>query len=348
LTQLVHSIEARNLTKSYSEVPAITDLSFTVAPGEVVGFLGPNGAGKSTTLRILSGLLRANKGEAYIQGISVARYPERIKPLIGYMPENNPLPDDLRVIEYLKHRAHLKGLRGKKCRDRVESVLEQCDLARTVRRKLIGALSKGFRQRVGIADAILAEPAVTILDEPTIGLDPHQIIQIRKLIERLRGRSTIILSSHILAEVEVSCDRVIIINQGHIVASGTPHELRTEFFPKREFMLQAQVSSTALRQALQPFGDSITISERSNPLRTIEEHWPYYQLSLPKQSSIQSDQLLQTLTQNNISIREIHLHQPTLEDIFFAATKRSWELEIKSNQATNGTAPKETTPPDPS
>ena len=209
------AIEVSHLVKTYAGVTAVADISFTVARGEIIGFLGPNGAGKSTTMRILTGYLPATSGSVRICGLSVAHQPDEIKRKIGYMPENNPLPEDMRVSEYLYFRGRLKEVSRRKLGPRIDEVLELCDLKR-VRHKIIGQLSKGYRQRVGIAEAILAEPPVIIMDEPTIGLDPHQILIVRDLIASLRGRMTVIISSHILPEIEMTCDRVLIINQGRV------------------------------------------------------------------------------------------------------------------------------------
>jgi len=232
------SIRVENLTRKFGRLNAVKDISFTVNKGEVVGFLGPNGAGKSTTMRILCGIMQATSGSAWIEGVSVAQDPQRVKQLIGYMPENNPLPENLRVAEYLDFRARLKGVPRKELRATVKKVMDTCDLARTAQRKIIGTLSKGFRQRVGIADALLGDPKLIIMDEPTIGLDPHQIQGIRKLIDQLRGNMTVVLSSHILPEIERSCDRVIIINQGRVVAAGTSAQLRQEFLPGNRFEIE--------------------------------------------------------------------------------------------------------------
>lgn len=323
MNTLIHSIEACNLTKYYGASPAIKDVSFTVRPGEVVGFLGPNGAGKSTTLRILSGLMRADRGTAYIDGISVAREPEQVKARVGFMPENNPLPEDLRVKEYLHYRARLKGLPRREVCSRVEEVMEQCDLARHTRRKLIGTLSKGFRQRVGLADAILSRPAVTIMDEPTIGLDPHQILQIRKLIDSMRGNMTVILSSHILAEVELSCDRVLIINQGHVVAAGSPDKLRTEFFPQSSYRMEVAGPDEQLRASLARLPAQFT------PQFGAPDAKGFRPVTLSTDATEDlSEPLLQTLARTeSLRVRQFERHRPTLEDIFLAATKRSWEEE---------------------
>ena len=228
------AIEVSHLVKAYAGVTAVNDISFRVARGEILGFLGPNGAGKSTTMRILTGYLPATSGSVNICGVPVASRPDEVKRHIGYMPENNPLPEDMRVSEYLYFRGRLKEIKRRMLGPRIDEVLELCDLKR-VRHKIIGQLSKGYRQRVGIAESILAEPPVIIMDEPTIGLDPHQILIVRDLIASLRGRMTVIISSHILPEIEMTCDRVLIINQGRVVAQGTPADLRREVLGRTSY-----------------------------------------------------------------------------------------------------------------
>ncbi len=217
-------IEVEQLTKRYAGHTAVDGLSFSVARGEVVGFLGPNGAGKTTTMRILSCFLPATSGTARVAGFDVFSQSLEVRRRVGYMPENTPLYGDLRVAEFLSYRAALRGLDSARTRQRLGDVLELCNL-RHMSRKIIGHLSKGYRQRVGLADALLHEPELLILDEPTIGLDPGQIREVRELINRLGGKHTVLLSSHILPEVEAACSRVIIINRGRIAASGTPAEL---------------------------------------------------------------------------------------------------------------------------
>ncbi len=213
-------IEVQQLTKYYGEYPAVREVSFEVAKGRVVGFLGPNGAGKSTTMRILAGFLTASGGKARIAGFDVFNDPIEVRRRIGYMPESNPLYGELRVDEYLKFRGGLKGLSWSTRRKRIDYVLNRCWLT-DVRRQLIGTLSKGYRQRVGLADALLADPPVLILDEPTAGLDPTQIRETRKLIRELGNQHTMLLSTHILSEVEMTCDSVVIINQGTVAEDGT-------------------------------------------------------------------------------------------------------------------------------
>ncbi len=217
-------IAVENLTKRYAGMTAVDNLSFTVNRGEIVGFLGPNGAGKSTTMRILSAFMPATSGKVTVAGYDVFTQSEDVRRRIGYMPESNPLYVEMRVGEYLNYRAALKGVPTAKRKARADEVLERCGLT-DVRRRIIGHLSKGYRQRVGLADSLVHDPDLLILDEPTIGLDPNQIRQVRQLIKDLGKRHTILLSTHILPEVEMTCNRVIIINKGKIVASDTPENL---------------------------------------------------------------------------------------------------------------------------
>ncbi|ADE55338.1 ABC transporter ATP-binding protein [Coraliomargarita akajimensis] len=324
------SIRVENLTRSYGAVTAIRNLNFTVNRGEIVGFLGPNGAGKSTTMRILSGIMAASSGSAWVSGISVSHNPHEVKRRIGYMPENNPLPDDMRVVEYLRFRARLKSVPARKIRETVQTAMETCDLARTARRKIIGTLSKGFRQRVGIADALLGDPEVVIMDEPTIGLDPHQIQGIRRLIDSLRGRMTVILSSHILPEIERSCDRVIIINRGRVVASGTSQELREEFLPGHRFDIIAQGGEAAVLKTLEQANMPAAIIENEQ----LENERERFTLLLDDANDDSSSKLIQTLTQNQngLTLHSLAPLKPNLEEIFLAATKRSWEETIDSSR----------------
>jgi len=218
-------IEVENLTKRYAGHLAVDGITFTVQRGEIVGFLGPNGAGKSTTMRILACFLPATHGTARVGGYDVFTQADEVRRRIGYMPENNPLHLDMRVREYLKFRARLKGLGIRRSRERVEVVMQQCGLTE-VRRSIIGHLSKGFRQRVGLADALVHEPELIILDEPTIGLDPHQIRLVRQLIKDLGRHRTVLISTHILFEVEMTCNRVLIMHEGKILAADTTQNLQ--------------------------------------------------------------------------------------------------------------------------
>lgn len=315
------SITVEGLTKTYGAIHAIRDVNFSIRHGEVVGFLGPNGAGKSTTLRILCGLLPATSGRATVCGVSLARDSKEVRKHIGYMAENNPLPEDMRVVEYLRFRGKLKGLRGRALRERTDEVLELCDLNRKARKRLIGALSKGYRQRVGIADAILAKPQVAILDEPTIGLDPHQVLLIRELLSQLRGHMTIIISSHILSEVEVSSDRAIIMNHGRVVAIGTPEELRKEFVREDVYYLQVAGDAPSIMDRLSQIDNSITTECGA------QDGDGFYQLTLHSRTDTDFSEEFLKVVQSSPGhrVRSLYKRPATLEDVFLAATRRSFD-----------------------
>ena len=243
-------IKVENLTKRYAGYTAIKDLSFEVERGEIVGFLGPNGAGKSTTMKILSCFLPATSGRATVAGFDVFSQSVDVRSHLGYMPENVPLYTDLRVNEYLEHRAALKGLSGGKLRTRVGEVKELTSL-NDVQHKIINTLSKGYRQRVGLADALVGDPDLLILDEPTIGLDPNQIRQVRDLIKNLGQRHTILLSTHILPEVEITCSRVIILHKGRIEASDTPQNLLSQLRAVSNIRLEVDTGADSGIEQLQ-------------------------------------------------------------------------------------------------
>lgn len=319
------AIEVSHLVKSYAGMVAVNDISFSLARGQILGFLGPNGAGKSTTMRILTGYLPATSGHVAICGIPVASQPDAVKRQIGYMPENNPLPEDMRVSEYFYFRGRLKEIPRSKLGPRIDEVLELCDLKR-VRHKIIGKLSKGFRQRVGIAEAILAEPPVIIMDEPTIGLDPHQILIVRDLIASLRGRMTVIISSHILPEIEMTCDRVLIINQGRVVAQGTPSDLRREILGRSSYHAEVAGDLTALAPLLSAVEPSLQIAETSEP----DAHG-FVSLTLTTANDDPlGEPLLRVLSGAGLRVRALSRFHSTLEDVFLAATRRSWD--VRSDQ----------------
>jgi len=220
-------IEIKNLTKKFDSFTAVDNISFAISKGEIVGFLGPNGAGKTTTMRILTGFWPATAGQVTIGNLDILKDSLKIRQKIGYLPENTPLYEEMSVLEYLEYAALMKNIPKDKISQRIEAVIADCGL-REKKNKDILTLSKGYRQRVGLAQALLSDPEILILDEPTSGLDPNQIIEIRELIKKIGREKTVILSSHILPEVEATCDRVLIINQGKIVATGTPAELKEQ------------------------------------------------------------------------------------------------------------------------
>ncbi len=332
MVSLVPSIKAIDLTKHFGPNRAIDRISFEVGAGEVVGFLGPNGAGKSTTMRILTGLLSATSGEAWVAGRSVAREPIAIRHLIGFMPENNPLPEDMRVTEYLRFRARIKGVPARERKRRIGEVLELCDLRHGTERKLIGNLSKGYRQRVGIADAVLAEPPIVILDEPTIGLDPHQILGFRQMIQELRGRMTLVISSHILPEIEKVCDRSVILNRGQVVAAGTRSELREIFSPGQTYEIRVEGSLSEVEKRVKMADGGLVLRdsyrEPGGSIRRITFASPSNTNLVPR--------IIESLQGSGLPvIQEIRLRRATLEDIFLAATKRSWKEKIDSAEETD-------------
>jgi ABC-2 type transport system ATP-binding protein len=325
------TIEVTNLVKTYGALTAVNNLSFTVKRGEIVGLLGPNGAGKSTTMRILTGYLPANSGSVRICGVPVASHPEETKRNVGYMPENNPLPEDMRVAEYLWFRGRLKEMPRAKLRARIDEVLELCDLKRN-RHRILGRLSKGNRQRVGIAEAILAEPAVIIMDEPTIGLDPHQIIIVRNLIASLRGRMSVIISSHILPEIEETCDRVLIINGGRIVAQGSPADLRHEIFGHTTYRVELAGETSNLAADVAAIDASLRVS-------TLADRGPdgFLAATLMTESGEDlGEKLLLGLPARGYRVRSLGHIQPSLEDVFLAATRRSWDVRLPEKTHAHG------------
>ncbi len=320
-----YSIEARNITKRYGPVTAVSGISFEVSRGEIVGFLGPNGAGKTTTMRILCGLAPATSGWAAVHGVPVATRPDEVKRRIGYMPENNPLPEEMRVAEYLLHRARLKEIPRRKARLRAGEVMEICELRRKHQRRVIGTLSKGYRQRVGVADALLSQPQVIIMDEPTLGLDPHQVIHIRELVTSLRSKTTFIISSHILSEIELCCDRVIILNQGRVVAAG-PHEvLCREFLGKSIYKLTVRGDLGALPEAIQKISPALVLLPAPPP-----DASGNYELALEAPADKDyARALMDNLHPHpRFQLCALSRKPPSLEDVFLAATRRSWEETI--------------------
>ncbi len=325
------TIEAEHLVKTYGSLTAVNDLSFTVKRGEIVGLLGPNGAGKSTTMRILTGYLPATSGSVKICGVPAASQPDAIKRHIGYMPENNPLPEDLRVSEYLWFRGRLKEVPRAKLRSRIDEVLELCDLKRS-RHRILGRLSKGTKQRVGIAEAILAEPAIIIMDEPTIGLDPHQILIVRDLIAHLRGRMSVIISSHILPEIEATCDRVLIINAGRIVAQGSPADLRHEIFGQTNYRVELAGDLGHLPGLLTSIEPSLMVTASTG---VGEDGFTALTLAVETNREL-GEPLLRALTVAGFRLRLLSRHQPSLEDVFLAATRRSWDARLPDQREPSG------------
>jgi ABC-2 type transport system ATP-binding protein len=306
-------IKVENLTKRYAGVTAINDISFEVGKGEIVGFLGPNGAGKSSTMRILSSFMPATSGRASIAGYDVFENSLQAREHLGYMPENVPLYPEMRVTEYLNFRAALKGLRGRHLRDRVGDVKELCSL-KDVENKLIGALSKGYRQRVGLAEALVHDPDLLILDEPTIGLDPNQIRQVRELIKNLGRHHTILLSTHILTEVEMTCSRVIIINKGRIEASDTPQNLLKQLRGAGGIRIEAKVDAAIGKEQLAKIdGVKEVVAEKDGD-------WTTFSLRVDANSDLRED-VFRLAVDRRWNVRELSRRRATLEDVFVEITQ---------------------------
>lgn len=253
------SIIVENLTKKYGGQKAVNDISFKIETGEVVGFLGPNGAGKSTTMKMITCFMAPSNGNITVDDISVNENQSLIKKKIGYLPENNPLYFDMSIVDYLRFTAEIQGVSKSDIPGRIGEMIELCGLARE-KHKNINELSKGFRQRVGLAQAMIHDPEVLILDEPTTGLDPNQIVEIRKLIKELGKQKTVILSSHILSEVEATCDRILIINRGRIVADGTSETLRSQADGQELLTVHIEAVNEELQKSLLDLGSVEKVS----------------------------------------------------------------------------------------
>jgi ABC-2 type transport system ATP-binding protein len=307
-------IHVDHLTKRFGSVTAVNAISFDVKRGEVVGFLGPNGAGKTTTMRILSCFLAATGGRVEIAGLDVFTRPVEVRRRIGYLPEHVALYPEMRVQAYLAFRGRIKGLSGRVLRDRIDTVLAQGGLA-DVRRAVIGRLSRGYRQRIGLADCLLHEPAVLILDEPTVGLDPNQIRETRRRIRELAGRHTVLISSHILPEVESVCDRVLIIDGGSIVASDTPGRLAGRLTLPVEITAEIRGPEADVREALASLPGVVEVLVDAAD----EEAWRRYTCACQGDGDIRVA-LYRAAAQAGWELRELARKRRTLEDVFAALT----------------------------
>ncbi len=305
-------IKVENLTKRYAGQAAIRDLNFEVGKGEIMGFLGPNGAGKTTTMRILAGFMPATSGRASIAGFDIFEQSLQARTRLGYMPENVPLYSDMRVTEYLEYRASLKGVPHRRIAERVGDVKELCGV-KDVEKKIIGALSKGYRQRVGLADALLHEPDLLILDEPTIGLDPNQIRQVRELIKNLGRQHTILLSTHILPEVEMTCSRVIIIHKGRIEACDTPENLLGKLRQAGGVVLEAKVGKDDGAEELKK------ISAVRDVTMDVDGEWNVFSLRVESGADVR-EEVFRLATARHWTVRELTQRRATLEDVFVEIT----------------------------
>lgn len=325
-------IKVEGLTKRYARTIAVDNISFEVEKGQIVGFLGPNGAGKTTTMRVLTCFLPPTGGSANVAGYDVVNQPMEVKRRIGYLPETPPLYPEMEVVEYLHFAGRLKGISSADIAKRADEAMGRCGLG-DVSKKLIGKLSKGYRQRVGIAQAIIHNPDVLILDEPTSGLDPKQIIEIRELLRQLAGEHTIILSTHILSEVENSCERVIIISQGKIVALDSVANLTNRLRGSEAVALEIEAGPNpgdVLARLEQVSGVSRVMMKESKDSRLI------FEVESLQGRQIRSD-LARTVVNSGWGLNELRAVGMSLEDIFLELTAAEKKTETKTEEKTEGT-----------
>ncbi|MEH1924594.1 ABC transporter ATP-binding protein [Nostoc sp.] len=324
-------IEVEHLSKIYGSTPAITDVTFSVEPGEILGLLGPNGAGKTTTMRILAGYLPATSGNARIAGYDVHENSLAVRQRIGYLPETPPLYPDMTVEGFLDFVARIKGVPGGDRPNKVTAAIERCNLE-DKRRVIIRKLSKGYRQRVGIAQAIVHDPPAIILDEPTVGLDPRQIIEVRNLIKSLAGTHTIILSTHILPEVSMTCNRVAIINRGKVVVTNTPENLMTQLTGGSGYELEIEGEAALAKQVLQKVA-GVSLIE-SIPTAGIHGHQSQenraYLRVISQPGKEPGKDIATTLVRAGFGLHELRRVNATLEDVFLQLTteEKNFDPEV--------------------
>jgi ABC-type multidrug transport system, ATPase component len=314
-------IQVDNVTKRYGTRAALSDISFTVNEGEILGFLGPNGAGKTTTMNIITGYISATEGTVKVDGVDILEQPNEVKKKIGYLPELPPVYQDMTVDEYLTYVGKLKKVDSAKLSESINQIMDVVKIT-DVRHRLIKNLSKGYKQRVGLAQAIIGDPEVLILDEPTVGLDPKQIIEIRNLIKELGKKHTIILSSHILSEVSAVCDRVLIINKGQIVVSGTPEELSKRLSYSNKLSLRVKGNAEAIIKTINAI-NGIESVENNGMLEagTIDV------LVEAKKGSDIREPLFNALSKAGLPILMMKSVDLTLEEVFLQVTNQEEELE---------------------
>ena len=303
-------IEVKNVTKKYGKFVAVDDISFTINEGEIIGLLGPNGAGKSTTMNMLTGFIEQTDGEIIINGYDMLKKPKKAKKEIGYMPEGVPLYTDLTVKEFVTYMSEIKNVDRKERKEKVQKIIEQTGL-KDVEKKLVKNLSRGYKQRVSMAGALVGEPKILILDEPTVGLDPKQITEIRNLIKELGKTHTIILSSHILSEVSQICNKVIIINKGKIVAVDTPENLEEKVSSKNCIYVTVEDNENKMENVKEKIKEITKLELLENN----EDGTKQYMIESEENTDLRKT-LFTELAKENITIFEMKKADSTLEDAF--------------------------------
>ncbi|PIQ86475.1 MAG: MFS transporter [Candidatus Omnitrophica bacterium CG11_big_fil_rev_8_21_14_0_20_45_26] len=316
-------IQVKHLSKSFSKIRAVQDISFDVKPGEILGLLGPNGAGKTTTMRMLAGFFPPSAGHVLVDEKDLHESPVTIRRRIGYLPENVPLYRDLVTIDFLNYVATLKGVSRRERKKCLGDVIEQCGLG-SVRERIIGKLSKGYRQRIGLAQALIGNPSLLILDEPTSGLDPKQIIEIRQLIKTLSANRTVILSTHILPEVSMICSRVLIIHEGSVIASGTPGELEQQLRHSSELAVQVRGTAEGFEQSVRQVPGILAIRIESSKGQEYD-----YRIIYKKNQDVRP-LVSRSVVASGLELLGMQQVSMTLEDIFLRIVVQE-EADMKAD-----------------
>ena len=320
-------IEVKHITKKYGNFKAVDDISFEIKDNEVVGFLGPNGAGKSTTMNMITGYVEPTSGKILVNGKDISKEPNKVKKQIGYMPENVPLYQELTVREFVNYMADLKYVKRKEKKEKVDKILEDTGLT-NVQKKIIKNLSRGYKQRVSLAGALIGNPGVLILDEPTVGLDPKQITEIRELIKKLGKKHTVILSSHILSEVSQICEKVIIINKGKILAVDTPENLENKFNEENGIYLTVEDKNKKIEKTV----ESIKEVNKIKLIKENQDGTKQYLITANSNVDLRKE-LFNILPKNEINIVELKKTEITLEDAFLKLiSNKEEEMEKKKKE----------------
>ena len=329
-------IEVKNITKKYGNFFAVNDISFEVKDNEIVGFLGPNGAGKSTTMNMITGYIEPTEGKIFVNGKEISKEPNKVKKQIGYMPENTPLYKELTVREFVNYMADLKCVKRKEKKEKINKVLEQTGL-KEVEKKQIRKLSRGYKQRVSLAGALIGDPEVLILDEPTVGLDPKQITEIRELIKKLGKKHTVILSSHILSEVSQICEKVIIINKGKILAVDTPEHLEEQFKEGNSIYVTVEDKKNNIKKVC----DKIKGFKERKLIKENSDRTKQYILTSSKEVDLRKE-VFDLFPKNNINILELKTTEITLEDAFLKLiNSKEKEMTVREEKEKQERAKKE-------
>lgn len=314
-------IEVKNITKKYGKFIAVDNINFTIDDGEIIGLLGPNGAGKTTTMNMITGFIEPTKGEIIVDGCDILKKPQKAKKQIGYMPEGVPLYNDLTVKEFVNYMSDLKMVNKKEKKEKVQEIIEKANL-QDVQNKLIKNLSRGYKQRVSLAGALVSNPKILILDEPTVGLDPKQITEIRSLIKILGKEHTIILSSHILSEISQICQKVIIINKGKIVAIDTPTNLENKVKNQNQLTITVEDKE----EKIQEVTDNIKGIQELKLIKDNQDGTKEYIINLKENADVRKE-IFEKYAKNNITIFELKKSEATLEDAFIELIENKEEKE---------------------